>query len=98
MTKILTTITAKTGVNPSVAQVVLTADDFQILKAAIEQTNTLDPDKIKTAIEGFTNKSFTSPSITYSWSATNHGGWPVAQMRMCNMEPLGQFDLPFIAG
>ena len=98
MTKILDAITAKTGVNPSVGQVVLAADDFAILKAAIEQTNTLDPDKIKAAIEGFTNKSFSTPSISYTWTSTNHGGWPVSQMRMCNMEPLGQFDLPFIAG
>jgi branched-chain amino acid transport system substrate-binding protein len=98
MTKVLDTITAKTGVNPSVAQVVLTGDDFQILKTAIEQTHTLDPDKIKAAIEGFTNKSFTTPSISYTWTSSNHGGWPVAEMRMCNMEPLGQFDLPFIAG
>ncbi len=98
MTKVLTAITAKTGVNPSVGQVVLANDDIQILKTAIEQTNTLDADKIKAAIEGFANKSFTTPSISYTWTSTNHGGWPVSQMRMCNMQPLGPFDLPYIAG
>jgi ABC-type branched-subunit amino acid transport system substrate-binding protein len=97
MASVLKTVTAETGVNPSVGQVVLTADDFAVLKAAIEQTKSLDPDKIKTAIEGYTNKSFTTPSISYTWTADNHGGWPVSQMRMCKMEPLGQYDLPYIA-
>jgi branched-chain amino acid transport system substrate-binding protein len=97
MAKVLQTVTAKTGVNPSVGQLVLSNDDFAVLKAAIEQTKSLDPDKIAAAIEGFTNRSFTTPSITYTWTKTNHGGWPVSQMRMCKMEPLGQYDLPFIA-
>ncbi|HZR14961.1 MAG TPA: ABC transporter substrate-binding protein [Acidimicrobiia bacterium] len=98
MADVLKVVTAKTGVNPSVGQVVLTADDFKILKSAIEQTNSLDPDKIKHAIEGYKDKSFTTPTIRYTWSATHHGGWPNSQMRMCKMTPLGPYDLPYIAG
>jgi branched-chain amino acid transport system substrate-binding protein len=97
MTAVLKTVTAKTGVNPSVGQVVLTADDIQILKTAIEQTNSLNPDKIKNAIEGYKDKSFTTPTIRYTWSAAHHGGWPNSQMRMCKMTPLGPYDLPYIA-
>ena len=98
MTKVLNTVTAKTGVNPSVGQVVLTNDDFLILKSAIEQNKSLDPDKIKSTIESYSNKSFTTPTIAYTWTAEHHGGWPNSQMRMCNMTPLGKYDLPFIAG
>lgn len=97
ITAVLQATSAKTGVNPSVGQLVLTNDDLLILKAAIQQTNSVSPEKIKSAIEGFSDNWFTSPSITYSFSAGHHGGWPESQIYMCNMTPLGPFDLPYIA-
>lgn len=97
MKQVLDAVTAKTGVNPSVGQVVLTNDDLLILKAAIEKTNSLNPEKIKAAIEGFRGKSFTTPTIEYSFSESNHAGWPRSQIRMCGMQPLGPYDLPYIA-
>ncbi len=96
-TAVLEPTTAKTGVNPSVGQLVLTNDDLLIFKTAIEQTHSLDPAKIKSAIEGFKNRSFTSPAFRYTFSATHHGGWPESEIHICNMAPLGPFDLPYIA-
>jgi ABC-type branched-subunit amino acid transport system substrate-binding protein len=97
-TAVLTTVTKKTGVNPSVGQLVLTNDDLLILKSAIEKANSVDPAKIKAQIESVSGQGFTSPAFSYTFSADHHGGWPQSEIHMCDMSPLGPFDLPYFAG
>ncbi|HLG92308.1 MAG TPA: ABC transporter substrate-binding protein [Acidimicrobiales bacterium] len=96
-TALLQAVSAKTGVNPNLTAAIIYNDDLLILKYAIEKTRTLDPDAIKSAIEGIKSMSFTSPQYRYTFSVTNHDGWPYSEIHMCKMAPLGKFDFPIIA-
>ncbi|SFP69964.1 ABC transporter substrate-binding protein [Amycolatopsis rubida] len=88
-------VSAVTGVTPSLASAVISNDDLLIFKAAIEGTNSVDPDKIRAFVEGMKNVSFTSPSYTYTFSPANHNGYPLDRLGICAMAPLGPFDYPY---
>ena len=53
---------------------------------AIRQAGGDDPAKMRAALEKTASQGgvgFTSPQLKYSWSKTNHGGFPSGQVRLC---------------
>jgi branched-chain amino acid transport system substrate-binding protein len=82
---------------PTNAGSVWSKDALMIFKAAIEKNHSLDPGAIKSAIEGFSGVSFTSPKFAYSFSPTEHAGWPQAQMHMCRLDGFDPNDIPIFA-
>jgi branched-chain amino acid transport system substrate-binding protein len=97
VTDLMQSVTSKIGVTPTDTAVPIYNDDLLIVKSAIESTHTLDPNAIKQNIESMQNRSFTWPKYAYTFSATNHDGWPPSEIHMCKMTPLGPFDFPLIA-
>lgn len=71
---------------PTNAGGVWSNDSLHLLKAAIEQYRSLDPDAIKRAIESMHDVHFTSPQFTYSFSATEHDGWPPTHVHRCRLD------------
>jgi branched-chain amino acid transport system substrate-binding protein len=82
---------------PTNAGGVWSRDALQIVKAAIEKYHSVDPDAIKTAIEGFQGVSYTSPKFTYNFSKTEHAGWPAAEMKMCRLDKATADLIPVFA-
>ncbi len=94
---LLKAVTAQTGPTPNDTSMVIYNDDFLIFKAAITKYHSTDPTAIAKAIEGMKNVSFTSPDYHYTFTATNHNGWPYSNIHMCKMSPLGPYDYPIIS-
>lgn len=82
---------------PTNAGGIWSVDSIRILKAAVEKYHSLDPDAIKSAIESFRGVSYTSPNFTYSFSATEHAGWPRSEVRMCRLDKVGPDGIPVFA-
>lgn len=82
---------------PTNAGGVWSYDSIQILKAAIEKTKTLDPDALKAAIESMKGVYFTSPRFTYTFSPTEHDGWPPSQLHMCRLDTFTPDLIPIFA-
>lgn len=75
-----------------------TADAMQIVKYAIEKANSLDPDAVKSAIETLNDKTFTDPSVGFTFTADHHAGYtpntPNKLMPICGFTQLGDLQLP----
>lgn len=72
-------------------------DSIQILKAAIEKARSLDADAIKAAIESMKGVWFTSPAFTYTFSPTQHDGWPASHIHMCRLDKFTPDLIPIYA-
>jgi branched-chain amino acid transport system substrate-binding protein len=60
-------------------------DQFLAIVWALKQAGGDDPTKMRAAMEttaGMGGIGFTSPQVKYSWSKTNHGGFPPGQVRL----------------
>lgn len=97
LTSVMKAVTAKTGVQPNDTSAIYDNDGLLILKYAIQKAKSLSGPAIAQAIESIHDQSFTSPLFAYSFSASNHGGWPAAQVHVCDMAPLGPYGIPYIA-
>jgi branched-chain amino acid transport system substrate-binding protein len=95
LTNLFKAVSAKSGVTPSTSTAVIINDDLLIFKAAIEHTKSIDPGKLRTYIEGLSDASFTSPKYTYTFSPQNHNGYPLKNLGICTMKPLGPYDYPY---
>jgi len=95
---VLKAVSAKTGVTPSTPTAIIFNDDLGLVKAAIEKDKSINPDKMRAALEGLSDFSYTSPTYKYSFSATSHAGFPDAEVGLCSLKPLGPFDYPYQAG
>jgi branched-chain amino acid transport system substrate-binding protein len=74
--KVLATFKARTGQQPAlITSVQAGVDSLNILKKAIESTNSVDGPTLKKAIEQMSNQSFFDPSWTYTYTPTDHFGW-----------------------
>lgn len=95
--KLVTEFNTKIAKLPTNAGTLWSADALQIMKAAIEKNHSVDPDAIKSAIEGFSGVSYTSPKFSYSFSPTEHAGWPQSQMHMCRLDGFDPNKIPIFA-
>lgn len=72
-------------------------DSLLIFKYAIEHAKSTTGTKIRSAIETIRNLGFTVPNWTYTFTASNHDGWPNKSSYMCTMKPLGAYTTPYTA-
>lgn len=94
---LLKAVTAKTGPTPNDTSMIIYNDDFLIFKAAIKKYHSTDPHAIAKAIANMKNVHFTSPEYHYTFSSTNHDGWPYNNIHMCVLKPTGPYDFPIIS-
>ncbi|MBO9522347.1 MAG: ABC transporter substrate-binding protein [Nocardioidaceae bacterium] len=94
---VLKAVSDKTGVTPSTPTAIIFNDDLGLVKAAIETSKSVDPDKMRAALEGMTDFSYTSPTYTYGFSASDHAGFPDEEVGLCRLKPLGPYDYPYSA-
>jgi branched-chain amino acid transport system substrate-binding protein len=97
ITSVLEAVSAKDGVTPSTPSAVIFNDDLGILKVAIEKAKTLDPETLSKTIEELKDFSYTSPTYKYTFSSTQHNGFPASSVGMCRLKPMGPFDYPYAA-
>ncbi len=60
-------------------------DQWKVIEWAIKQAGGDDPTKMRAAMEttaGMGGIGFTSQQVKYSWSKTNHGGFPPGQVKL----------------
>jgi branched-chain amino acid transport system substrate-binding protein len=88
---------AKFGNLPTNAGSIWSKDSIYILKAAIEKIHSLDPEGIRSTIESFTGVHYVSPNFTYSFSRTEHDGWPRQEVKMCRLDKVGPDGIPVFA-
>jgi branched-chain amino acid transport system substrate-binding protein len=94
---VLKAVSDKNGVSPSTPSSVIFNDDLGIVKAAIEKAKTTDPDVLRDTIQQMNGFSYTSPTYTYTFSPTQHNGFPASRIGVCRIKPMGPFDYPYSA-
>jgi len=96
--KVVKAVIAKTGPQPDYASTIINVnDDLLVIKYAIEKDHSITPNAFAKTVESIHHKSFTSSNYLYTFSATNHDGWPASQSHMCYLSPLGEDGTPVIA-
>jgi len=98
VTKVLATATAKLGgTQPDLLVGVASAYDALLqYKYAAEKANSISgPDVIK-VLNTITNKSFSNPEWTYTYTASDHLGWIASNNHICTVTPLGKYGTPTI--
>jgi branched-chain amino acid transport system substrate-binding protein len=92
VTALLNAAKAKFGVNPSTSGVVLDYNGLLALKQAIIAANSLDGTKIAAAIENIKNLSGILPGFSFTFSSTDHTGYPASGLKECVLKP-GPYDI-----
>lgn len=64
-------------------------------KYAVEEVNSLDPEKVAKAIEGFHDKKYLTPANVVSFSETEHVG--VQKSQTCSLLPVAENGTPYVA-
>jgi branched-chain amino acid transport system substrate-binding protein len=96
--KLVNLVVAKTGSQPDYASTIVNVnDDLLILKYAITKAKSVSGPSVASAVETIRNKSFTSPDYKYTFTKSNHAGYPAASAHTCLLSPLGQDGTPIIA-
>ncbi|MHB8220434.1 MAG: ABC transporter substrate-binding protein [Acidimicrobiales bacterium] len=72
-------------------------DSLLIFKDAITKANSLNGTAIRNAIETINGVGFTVPTWKYTFTASDHAGWPNSRAYMCLMAPLGPYQTPYTA-
>jgi branched-chain amino acid transport system substrate-binding protein len=79
-----------------------TADAMQILKYAIETAQSTDGDAMKAALETLNNKTFTDPSVGFTFNSSHRAGYtpntPDKLIPICGFTELGDQQLPVRVG
>jgi hypothetical protein len=72
-------------------------DVIQLFAKAAKAAHSLDADKLKAALQTFTNAWTTASNYSYTWTASNHSGFtgPVDACELALLSPVG---LPYKAG
>jgi len=96
--KVVKAVIAKTGPQPDYASTIINVnDDLLIVKYVIDHNHSTTAKQFASTVESIHHKAFTSPNYVYTFSATNHDGWPASQSHMCFLSPLGEYGTPVIA-
>jgi branched-chain amino acid transport system substrate-binding protein len=90
---ILNSSVAAQGLQPTTSLSLIYYSDLLILKAAIEKAGSLAGDKLTSAIESVGTIPSAIPGVTFSFSSTQHGGFPTSAMAMCSLEKRGPYDI-----
>jgi hypothetical protein len=69
-------------------------DEVQLFAAAVKAAGSVDPDKLKAAMETFRDVSFTSPAYKYTYTAADHAGWSGTEGQ-CHVAPVSPDGLPY---
>ena len=96
-TKLMNQVESKTIVSPGTSTPLNGNDVFLIFKKAIQTAHSVNGTAIRNAIEQIHNESFTSPEYKYTFTTTQHDGWPASKISMCSLAKFGPGDLPIIA-
>jgi branched-chain amino acid transport system substrate-binding protein len=72
-------------------------DEVQLFVKAVEQAGSTDPDKLKAALETFTNIAPTGQAYKYTFTASSHAGW-VGMTGQCHVAPLSPDGLNYQVG
>jgi branched-chain amino acid transport system substrate-binding protein len=94
---VLKTVSAKTGVTPTTPSSVIFNDDLGIVKAAIERAKSTDSTALKNTLEHMADVSYTSPEYSYTFSSTQHNGFPGSKVGICRVKPMGPYDYGYAA-
>lgn len=71
-------------------------DEVQLFAKAVDQADSLDPDKLKAALETFVKVSPTAPEYAYTYSGRSHNGW-AGPTSVCHLSPVSPEGLPYKA-
>jgi ABC-type branched-subunit amino acid transport system substrate-binding protein len=69
-------------------------DEVQLFVKAVKTAGSLDPDKLKAAIESFKSVTFTAPQYSYTFTAASHAGW-AGDEGQCHLTPVSAIGLPY---
>jgi branched-chain amino acid transport system substrate-binding protein len=83
---------ASIGTSPLLSGLLLSYSGLLALKKAIVAANSLDGTKVAAAIENIKNMPGIMPGFTWTWSATNHNGYPASKLAQCPLKP-GPYDI-----
>jgi branched-chain amino acid transport system substrate-binding protein len=90
--KILTDIYAGVADLPGSTSDLTAYDSLEVLSDAITANKSLDGAAIKAYLEkNINNKSFSTSSISYTYSPTVHTGIPGSDVKLCRLDQLGEF-------
>jgi ABC-type branched-subunit amino acid transport system substrate-binding protein len=92
VTSLLNAAKAKVGINPATSGVVLDYNGLLALKQAIVAANSLDGQKIAAAIENIKNLAGVIPGFNFTFSSTDHTGYPTSGLKECVLKP-GPYDI-----
>jgi hypothetical protein len=94
LTTLFKAVSAKIPTSTSTPIAVYYNDSLGLFKLAVEKTHSLNPDVLRAALQKFQNVSYTSPIWKYTFSATNHDGFPNTGLGICPLTSLGAYDYP----
>lgn len=95
---LMQTVAAKIHITiPGNSGIIFINNTMLILAYAIEHAHSLNGNAIASAIESIHGVSFTAPQYSYTFTASNHDGWPANAVHMCRLVPLGPQGLPILA-
>jgi branched-chain amino acid transport system substrate-binding protein len=83
------------GVAPNLSPIY--RDEVQLFVAAAKAAGSVNPDKLKAALETFRNVSYTAPDYKYTYTAGSHAGW-AGVSGQCHVTPVSPEGLPYQIG
>lgn len=90
--KILTDIYKGVADLPGSTSDLTAYDSLQMLSDAITANKSLDGAAIKAYLEkNVNNKSYSTPSVSYTYSPTVHTGIPGSDVKLCRLDQLGEY-------
>jgi branched-chain amino acid transport system substrate-binding protein len=99
VTKILAAATATLGgTQPDLLTGVASSYDALLqFKYAVEKADSISGPAVVKVLNTITNKSFSDPDWTYTYTASDHLGWIASSNHVCTVAPLGTYGTPTIA-
>lgn len=95
---VINSVVKKTGPQPDYASTIINVDnDLLMVKYAFTKDKSLTPQAFVKTMQSIHNQGFATPAYKFTFSASNHDGWPASESHMCYLSPLGDLGTPVIA-
>jgi branched-chain amino acid transport system substrate-binding protein len=92
LSKLFKAVTAQIPASTSTQISTYYSDDLGLFMLAVEKTHSLNSAVLANAIQNFKNVSYTSPTWTYTFTPTDHDGFPAKGLAMCPLTAYGPYD------